>query len=267
MSGKGLTIAILNLMPTKEATANQLTTLISGEEEVDVVLLYPESHYQSKGLPELLARAYFPFSLLEERHFDGVIITGAPVEQLAFEDVDYWQELCQALRLIKAKSIPLLAICWGAQAALYHYYQIEKRMLRKKVIGVFEHHVQVKTGVFQALATPFNAPHSRYTTVDEAQVMAHPRLLNVADSAEAGLYLVTDETERETFVFGHAEYGCETLDLEYQRDLILNKEAPFPKHYYPNDQTNLSPDKTWEEHGQSLFNQWVASLKASTILP
>lgn len=269
MTKQGLTIAILNLMPTKEATANQLTDLVTaGNEQVEVVLLYPESHYESKPLPELLARNYFPFSLVNEREFDGVIVTGAPVEQLAFDDVDYWPELCQTLSVIREKDIPVLAICWGAQAALYHYYQIEKVGLENKVVGVFDHRLQViDHPIFSQLSAEFKAPHSRYTTVNEAQVLAHPDLVNVADSTEAGLYLVTNRNGRETFVFGHAEYERDTLNLEYQRDLANDSGAPFPKGYYPSNQVNQAPVKSWESHGQRLFGQWVNSLATTYITP
>ncbi|WP_314064084.1 homoserine O-succinyltransferase [uncultured Vagococcus sp.] len=262
MTKKGLTIAILNLMPTKEATANQLTELVTaGNEQVEVLLLYPESHYENKVLPDLLARDYFPFSLIKERVVDGVIVTGAPVEQLAFDQVDYWPELCETLSVIREKDIPILAICWGAQAALYHYYQIDKLTLRNKVVGVFDHQLRVKNHpIFKHLSASFKAPHSRYTTVDQTQVLTHPDLVNVADSTEAGLYLVTNRSGRETFVFGHAEYERDTLNLEYQRDLVSDSEAPFPQGYYPNNQVDLEPIKTWASHGRSLFGQWIHSL-------
>lgn len=268
MIKQGLTIAILNLMPTKEATANQLTQLVTGDDDqVEVVLLYPESHYESKPLPEILAQHYFPFSLIKEREFDGVIITGAPVEQLNFDQVDYWPELCETLSVIREKAIPLLAICWGAQAALHHYYQIDKVRLASKVVGVFEHRLHVADHpVFGQLSAEFNAPHSRYTTVDENQVLTHPDLVNVADSDEAGLYLVTNRNGRETFVFGHAEYERDTLNLEYRRDLANDLRAPFPQHYYPKDCPDQSPIKTWEAHGRSLFSQWMTALsRAYTI--
>lgn len=268
MPKKNLMIAILNLMPTKEATANQLENLLinSQHECVEVVLFYPESHYETKPLPELLAQHYYPFSRLVEQEFDGVIVTGAPVERLAFEEVDYWSELCQTLTLIKNKGIPMLSICWGAQAALYHHYQVEKVALTEKIVGVFDHQLRLaKHPVFSKLKPQFKAPHSRYTTVKVSQVLAHPDLVVVADSEEAGLYLVTNNKGNETYVFGHAEYEQDTLNLEYQRDLATTSDAVFPKHYYPNNQVEGRPQKTWEEHGQALFSQWVSSLARNAV--
>ena len=264
MSLPPLSIAILNLMPTKETTARHLTELLTQDDNqpVEVTLLYPASHYQDKPVPADLLASYRTFADVAEQPFDGYIITGAPLEQLDFEAIDYWQELCQILDYLQATATPLLAICWGAQAALYYYYQIQKVALAAKTVGVFQHQVQVPTHpLTTGLGSQFLAPHSRYTTVDEGQVHANG-LLDLASSPEAGLYLLGDATQRETYVFGHAEYDRLTLAGEYSRDCASQAVAPFPQNYFPEDNPAKEPLHSWAGHGQQLFKNWLTTLQA-----
>lgn len=265
-----LAIAILNLMPTKEATARHLTELLSVDSQRAVVttLLYPASHYIDKAVPDDLQRNYQTFAEVSEQHFDGFIITGAPLEQLAFEDIDYWQELCRILDHLKVTNTPLLAICWGAQAALYHYYGIEKESLPAKKVGVFTHEVHLPDHPLATkLGGRFNAPHSRYTAVKANQV-TQAGLLNLASSSDAGLYLLASQDERESYVFGHAEYDTFTLASEYQRDLETKSAAPFPKNYFPQNDPQAVPLNTWADHGEQLFRNWVelVSLTEKNVL-
>lgn len=268
MKQRPLEIGILNLMPTKEATEAHLRALLQqeGENKVNLTLLYPASHYQNKPVPRELLESYTTFAEVKEKEFDGFIITGAPLEQLAFEEIDYWTELCHVLACLKTKQIPLLAICWGAQAALYYYYQIEKEELAAKTVGVFQHQVKETTHPLMKNFEPtFLAPHSRYTTVKEEQVI-QAGLVNVASSAEAGLYLLSNQSQRETYVFGHGEYGRETLREEYLRDSQIRTDPPFPKNYFPEDNPANEPEHTWKQAGLQLFENWLA-LISSELLP
>lgn len=269
MSRKKLSIAVLNLMPTKTETARQLRQLLCQQPatEVELLLLYPESHYANSVVPIELQQNYYPFAKVKEQPIDGFIVTGAPIEKLAFEEVDYWQELSEILDYLREQQIPSLSICWGAQAALYHYYQIDKQLLPAKKVGVFEHQVKVSDHPLVRGEKPqFRAPHSRYTTVDEIAVATHPELINVADSPEAGLYLLASANGLETYVFGHAEYETETLKGEYQRDLAKDRLAPLPCYYFPADDPSQVVINTWAAHGQGLFNNWLAAISQSSIL-
>ncbi|CRH18933.1 MULTISPECIES: homoserine O-acetyltransferase/O-succinyltransferase family protein [Carnobacterium] len=263
-----LSIAILNLMPTKEATATQLASLLSQNNlfKVEITLLYPKTHYQAKAIPDDLQENYLTFDDVRDQLFDGFIITGAPVEQLPFEHVDYWLELKTIFTYLKATHTHSLFICWGAQAALYEYYQIPKIHLPTKLVGIFQHRFCVaEHWLANTTKTDFHAPHSRNTTVDSCLVSQHPELIPVAQSDAAGLYLATNYNGLETYVFGHPEYATETLEKEYLRDVQTLTKPILPLYYFPGNNPLNTPINTWNEHGKNLFKNWMEFIRTKKL--
>jgi homoserine O-succinyltransferase len=254
-----LRIVILNLMPKKIETETQLLRLLGNSPlQVDVDLMQVSSH-QSKNTPaEHLLHFYRTFRQLEDQRFDGMIITGAPVEQMPFEEVDYWEELSEIMDWSKTHVYCTFHICWGAQAGLYHHYGIGKEPLAEKLFGVFRHITRVQNHpLTRGFDEEFLAPHSRHTTVDETLVAACPQLEILADSPRAGLYMAARRDGRQVFVTGHSEYDRGTLDGEYRRDLAKGLPIAPPENYYPGDDPALPPRLLWRGHANLLFVNWL----------
>ena len=254
-----LRIVILNLMPKKIETETQLLRLLGNSPlQVDVDLMQVSSH-QSKNTPaEHLLHFYRTFRQLESQRFDGMIITGAPVEQMPFEEVDYWEELSEIMDWSKTHVYCTFHICWGAQAGLYHHYGIDKEPLGEKLFGVFPHITRVQNHpLTRGFDEEFLAPHSRHTTVDESLVAACPQLEILADSPKAGLYMAARRDGRQVFVTGHSEYDRGTLDGEYRRDLGKGLPIAPPENYYPGDDPALPPRLLWRGHANLLFVNWL----------
>ena len=195
---------------------------------------------------------------MEAENFDGMIITGAPVELLPFEQVDYWDELCRIMEWSKTHVHSTFHICWGAQAGLYYHYGIRKRLLPEKLFGVFAHHADYKNSMLlRGFDDRFFVPHSRHTSVDRADIEAVPALRIIASSDEAGVYIVSSKGGRQIFIMGHSEYDPLTLDAEYRRDLSAGEAIALPKHYYPGDDPENPPIVTWRSHGSLLYSNWL----------
>ncbi|MBU6145079.1 MAG: homoserine O-succinyltransferase [Paenibacillaceae bacterium] len=254
-----LHIALLNLMPTKEATETQLLRLLSNSPlQVDITLLHPESH-QSKNTPaEHLRMFYQTFRAVRHRKFDGLVITGAPVEHLPFEEVTYWNELKAVMHWAKHNVTSTMYICWAAQAALYVHYGIQKTMLPKKLFGVFPHTLCAHNhALTRGFDETFFAPQSRHTDVPLEAVRAIHDIDVLATSDDAGLYLAASRDGRHVFVTGHAEYDAHTLALEYARDVGRGRDIALPRHYFPDDDATRTPPSTWKAHAFLLFSNWM----------
>ncbi|QWT17690.1 homoserine O-succinyltransferase [Collinsella sp. zg1085] len=254
-----LRVLILNLMPTKLATETQIMRKLSNTPlQIEVELLRTKTH-EAKNVSEHHLEAFYrTFRDVEFDHYDGLIITGAPVEQLEFEDVDYWDELVQIMDWSKTHVHSTLHICWGAQAGLYHHYGIQKYPLPQKASGVFEHTlVKPHSPLVRGIDDSFRAVHSRNTEVRREDVEACDELEIIAESDEAGLYIVKSVDSQNFFVFGHPEYDAETLRLEYERDCAHNVPVEVPKHYFPGDNPQATPRNTWRSAAQLLYTNWL----------
>ena len=254
-----LEIAIVNLMPIKEVTETQLLRLLGNTPlQVEVTFLTMTSHASEHVSAEYLEAFYRTFSSVKERKFDGLVVTGAPVENLAFEEVDYWSELKAIMDWSADHVFSSLFICWASQAALYHFYGIEKRPLEKKVFGVFDHRViRPRHRLVRGFDDVFNAPHSRHTAICREDVASCPDLEILAESDEAGVYLVASKDGRRIFVTGHSEYDADTLDREYRRDIDRGLNIDIPRHYFPDDDPAKAPAVTWRAHANLLFVNWL----------
>ncbi len=255
-----LQIAIMNLMPTKIVTETQLMRLLSNTPlQLEVTLLHPGT-YESKNTPVThLETFYKTFEDVENRNFDGLIITGAPVENLEFEDVKYWPELCRVMKWSTEHVTTTLHICWGAQAGLYHHYGIPKYNLPAKVFGVFPHSMTYTKPVklFRGFDDVFYVPHSRHTEVRKADIERHPNLRILSESEECGVYAVSDLSGRQIFITGHSEYDVNTLRDEYFRDLNKGLPIEIPKSYCPNDDPSQAPHMSWRSSSTLLFMNWL----------
>ena len=254
-----LEILILNLMPTKIDTETQFARLLGNTPlQVRLSFLHTQSHVATHVSKEHLFAFYKTFDEVRGRRFDGMIITGAPVEHLPFEQVEYWQELCAIMEWSKTHVHSTLHICWGAQAGLYYHYGIQKHPLPEKLFGVFEHRVEYKHPILlRGFDDVFMAPHSRHTTVLREDIEAVPELKIAAASDEAGIYAVFTAGGRQVFLTGHAEYDPLTLKREYDRDKALGRPVPVPKNYFPNDDDTQPPVVTWRAHAHLLFSNWL----------
>lgn len=254
-----LEIVVLNLMPTKIATETQLTRLLGNTPlQVNLELMHTTSHYAKNVSQEHLLTFYKSFDELKARKFDGMVITGAPVEQMAFEDVDYWDELCQIMEWSKTHVHSTFHICWGAQAGLYYHYGIRKHQLPKKLFGVYEHRADYKRSILlRGFDDTFWVPHSRHTTVLREDVEAVPGLKILASSPEAGVYAMMNKEGRQIFITGHSEYDPETLKTEYLRDKELGLDIQVPANYFPNDDDSQVPIIRWRGHANLLFSNWL----------
>ncbi len=254
-----LRIAVLNLMPTKLTTETQLLRVLGNTAlQVEVTLLSTKSYQPRNTDRAHLDSFYRTFDEVQHEQFDGIIITGAPVEQMPFEDVAYWNELTQVLDWARENVFSSLFICWGAQAALYYYYGIDKQPLPQKLFGVYPHTVENRTHpLMRGFDDVFNAPHSRHTTVRISELRTHPALEVLAASEQAGLYIAASRDNRRIFVTGHGEYDAETLELEYKRDISMGLMIDPPFHYYPNDDCTQKPMVSWRAHGNLLYANWL----------
>ena len=254
-----LQILLLNLMPTKIDTETQLSRLLGNTPlQVELTLLHTKTHQSKNTAKEHLLAFYKVFDEIKDRNFDGMVITGAPVENLAFEEVEYWDELCEIMEWSKTHVYSTFHICWGAQAGLYYHYGINKQKLPSKMFGIFEHTVREKTSMlFRGFDDYFLAPHSRHTTVSEEDILAEPALKILAVSEKAGVYAVKSRNNRQIFITGHSEYDQNTLAKEYFRDINLGKEIAVPENYFPNDNPQNPPRVTWRAHANLLYSNWL----------
>lgn len=254
-----LEIAIVNLMPTKIATETQLLRLLGNSPlQVNITLLHMNGHVSKNTAPQHLERFYKTFEQVRGRTFDGMIITGAPVEQLEFDEVDYWSELEAIIRFASLRVYTTLFICWGAQAGLYSLYGIPKYQLPQKISGIFPHRVTRATAkLFRGFDDVFNAPHSRHTEVRRADIDRVGALEVLAESDEAGVLVVATRDKRQIFITGHLEYDVDTLDGEYRRDMNKGLDIAPPSHYYPNDNPEFAPQVSWRAHAHLFFSNWL----------
>lgn len=252
-------IAIVNLMPVKIAAETQLLRLLSNTPlQIEITLLHMASHVSRTTSAEHLDAFYTTFDQVRDQHFDGVIITGAPVERLDFEEVDYWPELTRLLDWTRTNVQSTLHVCWGAQAALYHHYGVQKYEMDQKLSGVYTHRL---TGAISPITTGFDdqfvAPHSRYTDMHAADIEASGDVDVLAVSDEAGVLLAATADGRQIFVPGHLEYDADTLAREYRRDRKKGLPVPVPAHYFPDDDPEQVPLNLWRGHGHLLFSNWL----------
>lgn len=254
-----LKIAILNLMPTKISTETQLLRLLGNSPlQIEVTLLQTKTHESKNTSAEHLGSFYSYFEEIRDQRFDGLIITGAPIETLDFEAVDYWEELVEIMDWSKTNVFSTMHICWGAQAGLYHHYGISKYLLPKKKFGVFEHHLEQDfIKLFRGFDDTFYVPHSRHTDIHRDSIDAHPDLELMASSEEAGVYIVTARQGRQIFITGHSEYDPETLKGEYERDIAMGTSINIPDNYYPDDDPTKTPIVRWRGHANLLFTNWL----------
>lgn len=254
-----LNIAILNLMPEKERTELQLLRLLGNTPlQVNITFLHMATHESKNVSKSHLDQFYETLDTVQHRKFDGLIITGAPVEHLPFEEVDYWDELKKIMNWSKENVTSTLHICWGAQAALYHHYGIDKFPLHKKCSGVFEHLLTDPTvKLVRGFDDQFNVPHSRYTDVSIKEIEAHPNLQLLANSEDAGVFMVMSEDGKQIMLTGHLEYDADTLLEEYKRDLEKGIDIAMPENYFPQNDPTKKPLNTWRSHTHLLFSNWL----------
>ena len=254
-----LRVALLNLMPTKIATETQIMRKLSNTPlQVDITLLRMATHDSKNTSEEHLDSFYRTFEEVRDERFDGMIITGAPVEQLDFTDVDYWPELCEIMDWTRTNVHSTLHICWGAQAGIFRHYGVAKYALPEKLSGVYEHRVVKATSpLVRGFDDVFYAPHSRYTEVRAEDIEADPRLELIAVSDKAGVYIAKSVDSRRFFVFGHPEYDRDTLNSEYVRDVGRGIDPAIPINYYPDDDPEREPEARWYAHAQLLYTNWL----------
>ena len=254
-----LEIVLLNLMPTKIATETQLSRVLGNTPlQVKLELMHTTSH-RSKNTPqEHLLNFYKSFDELKHRKFDGMVITGAPVELMEFEEVDYWPELCEIMEWTKTNVHSTFHICWGAQAGLYYHYGIQKHTMPQKLFGVYEHKADYKRSILlRGFDDTFWVPHSRHTTIDREDVEKIPGMKILASSEKAGVYAMMNKAGRQIFVTGHSEYDADTLLKEYIRDKNQGLPITVPENYFPNDDDTQEPLVRWRGHGNLLFSNWL----------
>ena len=254
-----LRILVLNLMPTKITTETQLARLLGNTPlQVEMELIHTKTH-ESKNTPQDHMIAFYKtFDDIKDQNYDGMVITGAPVEQMPFEEVEYWDELCTIMEWSKTHVHSVFHICWGAQAGLYYHYGIGKIPLDKKMFGIFPHTVEYKNSMlFRGFDDTFMVPHSRHTTISREDVEENTRLKILASSEEAGLYALMSPKGRQIFIMGHSEYDADTLKKEYFRDKNLGLPIDVPKNYFPNDDDTKEPQSTWRSHANLLYTNWL----------
>ena len=256
-----LKILLLNLMPTKVVTETQFSRLLGNTPlQVELTLMHTKSHQSKNTSEEHLLAFYTTFDQIKDQNFDGMVITGAPVEHLPFEEVEYWDELCQIMEWSKKNVTSTFHICWGAQAALYYHYGVPKHDVPSKVFGIFEHTVvpdKKHKMLLRGFDDTFFAPHSRHTCVLKEDIEKVPALEILAESKEAGVYIVTDKDERRFFITGHSEYDADTLKKEYVRDVNKGLPIEVPVNYFPDDNPENDPLVKWRSHANLLFSNWL----------
>lgn len=254
-----LRVCILNLMPKKQETELQLLRALSNTPlQVDVTFLMVTTHVSLNTSANHLNRFYTTFEEIKDTRFDGMIITGAPVEDISFEEVDYWEEVCTIMDWAESHVTSTLHICWGAQAGFYHYYGLEKHHFPEKLFGLYEHRVlNRKVPLVRGFDDRFYAPHSRHTETQAEEIHNCKAITVLAESEEAGVYLAYAENGKKVFVNGHPEYDRYTLDGEYKRDLAKGLPIHVPKNYYPNDDPTQKPVLQWRAHSNNLYTNWL----------
>ena len=254
-----LEIAILNLMPLKEDTELQLLRKLSASgKNIKITFVKVSSYISKTTAPEHMKRFYSTFEEIKNKYFDGLIITGAPVEQMEFEEVDYWEELEKIMQWSESHAKSTLHICWGAQAGLYYHYGVDKHLIPNKMFGVFEHKIDDKNSkILFGFNEGFKAPHSRHTTVYKKDIEKIPELEVVAESDKAGVFIVENKEKKQLFVTGHLEYAVDTLDKEYKRDLSKGLKINIPENYYKNNNPEEKPIFSWKENGDRIYSNWV----------
>lgn len=254
-----LKVIILNVMPLKEETELQLLRLLSNSPlQTDVTFLTMRSHVSLNTSASHLNKFYNYFDEINDQKFDGLIITGAPVEQIEYEEVDYWEELCNIMEWSKTNVTSTLHICWGAQAGLYYHFGLQKKMLPKKLSGIYLHRVMKrKEPLVRGFDDEFYAPHSRYTEVSAEDIHNCNALKVVAESDEAGVFLCLTEDGKQIFVMGHPEYDRYTLDKEYKRDLGKGINPEIPLNYYPDNNPEKKPLMLWRSHSMLIYSNWL----------
>ena len=254
-----LNILMLNLMPLKIATETQIARLLGNTPlQVELELLQTATHQSTHTSEEHMLAFYKTFDEIKDNRYDGMIITGAPVEHMPFEEVEYWDELCAIMEWSKTHVHSTFHICWGAQAGLYYHFGINKQQLDKKLFGVFPHHVDYKRSIlFRGFDDTFMVPQSRHTTVRREDVEAVPELRVLSSSEEAGVYVISTRHGRQIFVTGHSEYDADTLKREYLRDKNLGLPIEIPKNYFPDDDDTKEPSVTWRSSANLLYSNWL----------
>ncbi len=254
-----LKILLLNLMPKKIETETQLSRLLGNSPlQVDLELIHTKSHKSKNTSAEHLLAFYKTFDDVKDQTFDGMIITGAPVELMPFEEVEYWEELCTIMEWTKTHVHSTFHICWGAQAGLYYHFGIDKKPLDKKMFGIFPHKADYKRSIlFRGFDDVFMVPHSRHTTVDIEDIKKCEGLKILASSEEAGVYAIATAEGKQIFITGHSEYDANTLANEYFRDLNEGKPIEVPKNYFPDDNPENEPIVSWRSHANLLYSNWL----------
>ena len=254
-----LEIVLLNLMPTKITTETQLSRLLGNTPlQVNLTLMHTTTHQSKNTSQDHMISFYKSFDELKDRKFDGMVITGAPVEKMAFEDVDYWPELCKIMEWSKTHVHSTFHICWGAQAGLYYHYGVDKVALPEKMFGVFPHTADYKRSILlRGFDDQFWVPHSRHTTVLREDIEKVPELKILASSEESGVYAIATKGGKQIFITGHSEYDPRTLESEYLRDKNLGLPIAVPQNYYPDDDDTKDPIVRWRGHANLLFSNWL----------
>lgn len=254
-----LQLLLLNLMPTKIATETQLARLLGNTPlQVELELLMVKSHVSKNTPEEHMLAFYKTFEQVRDRNFDGMVITGAPVEKLAYEEVEYWEELCEIFEWSKTHVTSTFHICWAAQAALYYHYGVPKHMLEEKLFGVFHHRITHRNSIlFRGFDDDFLVPHSRHTTVRREDVAAVRQLKILAESEEAGVYAISTDGGTQIFITGHSEYDADTLQREYERDKAAGLPIQVPVNYFPDDDDTRVPKNTWRSSAHLLYSNWL----------
>jgi homoserine O-succinyltransferase len=254
-----LQILLLNLMPTKVITETQFSRLLGNTPlQVELTLMHTKSHQSKNTSEEHLLAFYCTFDEIKDKKFDGMIITGAPVEHMPFEEVEYWDELCEIMEWSLTHVQSTFHICWGAQAGLYYHFGIGKYQLDRKMFGIFPHTADHKKSIlFRGFDDVFMVPHSRHTGVDRDEIEAVHELKILASSEEAGVFAVKTEEGRQIFITGHPEYDADTLKKEYDRDVAAGKPIDLPKNYFPNNDPTCEPPATWRSSANLLYSNWL----------
>ena len=254
-----LKILLLNLMPTKVVTETQFSRLLGNTPlQVELTLMHTRTHQSKNTSEEHLLAFYCTFDEIKHKNFDGMIITGAPVEHMEFEEVEYWDELCEIMKWSLTHVHSTFHICWGAQAGLYYHFGIQKRQLDAKMFGIFPHTADYKRSIlFRGFDDVFMVPQSRHTTVDRADIEAVPALSILASSEESGVFAIKTKNGRQIFITGHPEYDADTLKKEYLRDVAAGKPIEIPKNYFPDDDPTREPPATWRSSANLLYSNWL----------
>ncbi|BAB05999.1 homoserine O-succinyltransferase [Halalkalibacterium halodurans] len=254
-----LKIVILNLMPIKQTTETQLLRLLGNTPlQVEVSFMYTDTHISKNTSYDHLQTFYQTIDEVKQKKFDGMIITGAPIETLPYDEVDYWNELKQIMEWSKTNVTSTLHICWGAQAGLFYHYGVEKVPLPEKQFGVYPHKINVpNVKLLRGFDDEFYVPHSRHTDINKAQIEAHPDLEILSESEQAGVYIVASKDGKQIFVTGHSEYDACTLQQEYERDRARGLNIQVPENYFPNDDATRKPLLRWRAHSYLLFSNWL----------